>query len=407
MTFKDIIDRYLADVEKNFVPDVDFVLEDVIVLSSEEIRRIFSEEYRFLPLYKRVEMVKKILTAKLKPAKEQLTKAIEDSYGRPLDSLRSKEVEEEEEEEKRRQIIELIDKRDEKLKAVQSKARSAVKNYIKVFPKKDLLFYFRVLMTQEKLLDRYAKGRIEPEKIRFFCRQSADLIKNKDMEFEDLAPLAYLKYRLFGFDEQFEVKHVVIDEAQDLSSFQIYVLKEILNTDQFTIFGDLAQGIHAYRGTNNWEQLIEDVFPTSECNFKTLEQSYRTTIEIMDLANNILKNLNDPGVIYAKPVIRHGEKPVVLNLNDEPGIVEAAAEQIRTYKNKDYNSIAIICKTAEECKYFKEKLESAVDLKIDLVLGDEDAYSGGLMILPAYVAVTRARQELAVIYKENTIQVLD
>ncbi|HZK53684.1 MAG TPA: hypothetical protein VFC84_05775 [Desulfosporosinus sp.] len=49
----------------------------------------------------------------------------------------------------------------------------------------------------------------------------------------------------------------------------------------FTIFGDLAQGIHAYRRIKSWEQVKQDVFPNLDCNYLTLEQSYRTTIEII------------------------------------------------------------------------------------------------------------------------------
>ena len=68
------------------------------------------------------------------------------------------------------------------------------------------------------------------------------------VEWEDLAALFYMQHKLFGIDKQFKAKNVVIDEAQDYSYFQLYALKKGLETEMFTIVGDLAQGIHSYRG---------------------------------------------------------------------------------------------------------------------------------------------------------------
>jgi DNA helicase-2/ATP-dependent DNA helicase PcrA len=48
-------------------------------------------------------------------------------------------------------------------------------------------------------------------------------------------------------DEKIPVRHIVIDEAQDFSAFQIYVLKKIVKDSSFTILGYLCQGIHSYR----------------------------------------------------------------------------------------------------------------------------------------------------------------
>lgn len=118
---------------------------------------------------------------------------------------------------------------------------------------------------------------------------SGELISQNKLELEDLAPHAYLKHLLIGYEEKFEVSHVFIDEAQDLSIFQFYTLRTILKTDMLTIFGDLAQGIHSCHGIKSWDQVKQDVFPDLDCNYLTLEQSYRTTIEIMDYANKVNK----------------------------------------------------------------------------------------------------------------------
>lgn len=48
-------------------------------------------------------------------------------------------------------------------------------------------------------------------------------------------------------------------------TFQLYALKDVLNTSRFTILGDLSQGIYAYRGTSDWQDVIHDVFE-EDCN---------------------------------------------------------------------------------------------------------------------------------------------
>ena len=130
-------------------------------------------------------------------------------------------------------------------------------------------------------------------------------------ELEDLAPLFYLKAKLEGIEEKYKMSSIFIDEAQDYSYFQFAALKEGFETDLFTIVGDLAQGIHSYRGLNSWEPLLKDIFPNA--NYQALQKSYRTTVEIMNLANEIL-SMMDKDLPKVEPVIRHGKNHVIKRL---------------------------------------------------------------------------------------------
>lgn len=95
------------------------------------------------------------------------------------------------------------------------------------------------------------------------------MLDAKQIELEDYAALAYLKHKLFGFEEKIEINGIVIDEAQDYSLFQFYALKTILSTDKFTLLGDLSQGIYSFRGVNNWQTVIDSVFGMEDTNYKT------------------------------------------------------------------------------------------------------------------------------------------
>ncbi|WP_218971563.1 hypothetical protein [Neobacillus soli] len=54
----------------------------------------------------------------------------------------------------------------------------------------------------------------------------------------------------------------------------------------FIIVGDLAQGIHSYRSLNSWAQVLKDILPNA--NYQALQKNYRTTVEIMNLANDYI-----------------------------------------------------------------------------------------------------------------------
>jgi DNA helicase-2/ATP-dependent DNA helicase PcrA len=50
MGFKNIIDKYIDDIELTFVPDEDFALGDYVILDKQVIRNIFLKDYNHLPL---------------------------------------------------------------------------------------------------------------------------------------------------------------------------------------------------------------------------------------------------------------------------------------------------------------------------------------------------------------------
>ena len=129
-------------------------------------------------------------------------------------------------------------------------------------------------------------------------------MKKKQVTTEDLAPLVYIQFKLNGINKDEVFQHVVIDEAQDFSPFQLALLLEVNRSRSFTILGDLAQGIHAYKGIHRWEEFRE-LFNGREL-YMELEQSYGSTLEIIEFANDVISHANIP-VQPAIPVFRSGE----------------------------------------------------------------------------------------------------
>ena len=166
-------------------------------------------------------------------------------------------------------------------------------------------------------------------------------IKNKKFDFEDLAALIYIKRMVFPNDKFKQIRHTVIDEAQDLGEFNFWVMKECLSSSTFSIFGDLSQSIYDYRAIDNWNVVNAVMFNNSGSIIKFVK-SYRTTAEIMETADDIAETINQS---RSELGVRHGESVDILEANLESEIPDLIISKINEYKDKGYKTIAVISKT--------------------------------------------------------------
>lgn len=247
-------------------------------------------------------------------------------------------------------------------------------------------------------------------------------LKAKKISIIDMPSLLHINYLLFGKTENYS--HLVIDEAQDYGIFHFIALKELLPKCTFSIYGDLAQAIYPDHSIQNWECIIDNVF-NSNCQLLNLNKSYRTTIQITNCANNILRHV---GLNEANPVIRSGEDVCFYEKNNDLMIVDL----INECKLKNYQSVAVICKSDEEVKQLYKKLQNKVDGLYTINVAD-NKYNGGVFITTAglskglefdsviindasekiydsssdedmhllYVACTRALHEMNILYSDD------
>lgn len=266
-----------------------------------------------------------------------------------------------------------------------------------------------------------------------FC--SSDIgseIKNKSIKekntytIEDLPGLLYLGYKLKNSKEYKKYRHTVIDEAQDYGEFNFYALRKILASSSFSIFGDLAQSIYDFRSIDNWEDAINKSFE-GDCNLEYLLKSYRTTVEIMNYANQVLNYI---GLKTAEPVIRHGEDVKIIKMKDD--YYNQLLDMLNELEKKGYDSIALISRDEQSTHKIKEKLEKIGKNIIEITV-DNQEYNGGICSVSSalakglefdavivtdasedkysssnntdmknlYVSMTRPLHELDILYKDN------
>ena len=207
-------------------------------------------------------------------------------------------------------------------------------------------------------------------------------MNDKIIDSDDLAALLYLKLKIEGL-EKFTFSHIVIDEAQDYSNFQLLMLKNIAVNDSFTIVGDIGKGIYYYKGIESWQKLISEVFK-GEANYIPLSQSYRSTIEIINVANRVLaKQINY--ITPAKPVLRHGKEPELIAYCEEKEFAEKLDELVESVKSSGKKSIAVIGKTFEECKYIKAQLKKYSKNDWELIKNTDKNFQLEKIIIPSYM----------------------
>jgi len=382
MAFKEIIDGYIDKIEQNFIPKQDLMLGTKVIYGYDEINNLFLTQYGMWPIAQRMNEIKKSLSSRLKAKKQQFISQIEAECDRKLALAK---VKIKDETERQKFVRETFDKRDRVIEKIEKVSKTLVKEYVDSLPKLSPYQYYVDLMKDGETFDELAGKFVDKETCEFTRQYTLEILNSKQLEMEDLAPIIYLKYKIYGMDEKVPVKHIVIDEAQDFSAFQFYVLKKIVKDSSFTILGDLCQGIHSYRGVRQWDEIVENVFEGKKCEFLTLEQSYRTTVEIMEAANNVMGKIKSLAMYRGKPVIRHGDPVEYIQVETFDETVMKISERISEFINEGYKTIAVICKTMEECQRILPYLKK--DHKdISLITGNEKEYKSGIVIVPSYLS---------------------
>ncbi|MBW5448685.1 AAA family ATPase [Cohnella sp. CFH 77786] len=333
LRYKDWIDAELDRFEAGFLTDQDFEAWDSRKLPAAAIREWFDVEYRHYPLAMRRERL----------------------LGRMNRWLEM-------------QLKEIGDPKVRKERAKTGKQR--LKAFEKKLPQADALAFYRALFERQ--------ADFLPEDLA--TRTKAYLKKGAAMP-EDLPALVWIHLRFRGSEETFD--HVVLDEAQDVPPFQIALLNAMMAEPSFTILGDLAQGIHAYRGIKRWEELSA-VFPADRNAYHELRMSYRSTLEIIEFANRILPH-TDTSLPPAQPVFRSGDPVEVAAAASAEDRIRRISAFIHENRARGMQTIAVIARTDDNCRELASILANAgTDAR--LIAEGQTRYGGGVTIVPVYLA---------------------
>lgn len=379
--FKKVIDFNLKKLENNILPRENLYVYDIPVLGYKKIQEIFMTSNLHLSLNERVIKLKEHLKLRIKNEVQNIESKLDGVYRDRIGNLKN---ENQDLDSIRPQIIQLYEERDEKVKRIKKNMDLSINEYINKTNKLDTFsFYYSVFENQQLSL---AFGpRMTPELFDKIINKCKEELHSNIYKDEDLAALSYIHIKLYGLENRDKYTHIVVDEAQDFDEFKISVLREISVNNSFTFVGDLSQGIYSYKGINNWDLVMEKAFKEINYDYHVLTTSYRSTVEIVNLANQVIKRCKDLEAVLAEPIFRHGDKPILTKCNDEDEMVKKVVENVKTLKEKNHASIAIICKDLNTSEKVYEKIK--IKLPEAYLLSDKTTdFKNGIIVIPSYLS---------------------
>jgi len=246
----------------------------------------------------------------------------------------------------------------------------------------DVKGLYRNLHADPGLLSAMTGGQGVPEGWAVIADYTVRCIEEGSLPYEDATPYLYLNERMKGFRANTSVRHVLIDEAQDYTPFQLEFLKWLFPRSRMTALGDLNQAIYAQTSAMEEADPLTRLFGEEQTEWIRLTRSYRSTREIVAFTSGMV-----PGGEAIEPFNRPGELPAVRVVPERESLHDGLARSIEALRNGDgYDSIAVICKTASESQSAYEALAAMTDIPIRLVTKDTPQFERGVSVIPAYLA---------------------
>ena len=406
LRYKKMLDAFINEYIDEMT-NADLMIDDYVVFSKEHIRKIFDSLSANIPLKNKIEITIDKLVNIIDNNREDFLV----DYGRHIYN----------------KFNNATDK--EAVRKEAAKGREEINKNCRTILKK---YFSKVKVSPTKLYKQFVNDieKYDAESYEYLeelKKETQANIKKNKYDFEDLAALLYLKSCVNPEYDYKNIKHVVVDEAQDFGEFNFVSLKDCLPNSSFSIFGDIVQSIYDYRSIDNWSEVNNCMFDNNG-KIITFDKSYRTTSEIMNVANNVSESLN---LGSSKDVIRHGNPVEFTKASDSGDIPSIILKKIEEYKEKGYKSIAVISKTELLSRYINDDLadlglvvpnvnasddlsddrfsvctisnQLSKGLEFDAVIinnASERIYSSesSLDMKLLYVAITRALHEVSVVY---------
>ena len=199
-------------------------------------------------------------------------------------------------------------------------------------------------------------------------------LEKRVLEYEDVYPMLYLKYRLCKGESRRTIRHLVIDEMQDYSYLQ-YVILEKLFDCRMTILGDKAQTVDTRQ--QDVLKFLPKIFGRDVRKIE-MNKSYRNTIEIADYARSI------SDVKEIEYLQRHGKPVEEITCSTPAAALDDVLEKVRI-GGEGYETAAVLTLTEHEAKeafsYLKNKRED-----VSYIDRDSSVFRKGITVTTYYMA---------------------
>lgn len=209
--------------------------------------------------------------------------------------------------------------------------------------------------------EKYAISEFEEVVLKVYRKYQETLFKNNSIDFDDLLILPIKLFREFPsvlqkYQERFQ--YILIDEYQDTNEAQ-YILTKMISAKYKNIccVGDNDQSIYSFRGAN-YRNILNFEKDYKDAKVIKLEQNYRSTTNILDAANEVIKNNRERKDKNLWSDKGEGEKISYFRAFNERDEAFYVVREIKKLLNQgiNYQDIAVLYRTNAQSRNMEEEL---------------------------------------------------
>ena len=221
----------------------------------------------------------------------------------------------------------------------------------------------KISSAKNELMDpeQYSKVEFDSNIIEVYRKYNKKLLINNSVDFDDLLILPIKLFRQYPDVLKYyqdKYKYVLIDEYQDTNEAQ-YIFSKMLCNNHKNIFvvGDNDQAIYAFRGAN-YKNILNFEKDYPDCKVIMLEENYRSTQNILDAANSVIKHnkMRKDKNLWCNNDI--GSKVKYIKTDSDKEECAYVSEKIKELhdNNVSYEDIAILYRTNAQSRLIEEEM---------------------------------------------------
>lgn len=253
-----------------------------------------------------------------------------------------------------------------------------VRKRVRAFRFIDFNGLYKQLFADQLQIEHWMEGET-PVEWADICEATLEKLNEDKLFYEDATPFLLLKELIQGFQTNSSIKHIVVDEAQDYSPFQFEFLKRLFPAARMTVLGDFNQAIFAHASEEVNFNTLTSLYGQDKTEIINIARCYRSTKPIIEFTRRLVPN--GEGII---PFERDGEPPALKQLVDHEELQGCVATKVADLRRLGFDSIAIICKSAEESLHAYQSLSSIDEIK--LLKSNSIEYEQGVVVVPSYLS---------------------
>lgn len=216
-------------------------------------------------------------------------------------------------------------------------------------------------LISAKAYEKYAVSDYEQVIQKVYEKYEKKLQQNNSVDFDDLLILPIKLFRehqdvLEKYQNLYQ--YVLIDEYQDTNQAQYILTKMISEKNRrITCVGDDSQSIYSFRGAN-YKNILNFENDYKDAKTILLEQNYRSTGNILDAANQVIKNNRDRKDKNLWTNKGPGEKIKYYRAYNERDEAQYVIRKIKELVNRniEYKDIAVLYRTNAQSRVVEEEM---------------------------------------------------